>query len=177
MGAVIALGALGVHQVLADEAPPAPPVAEFSSRIEGVAGLPEPAADGPSWASHRKVTPSGLKVAAQVMGEQFLLHTRSGDKTFLPGVNLGSTTPGHQPGELAITAEDYRAWFAAMDRMGIRVVRVYTIHPPAFYQELTSHNRKHPDRPLYLAQGVYLPDESYAGKGTPCDTTRTTPFV
>ncbi|MDR7328062.1 MULTISPECIES: hypothetical protein [Catenuloplanes] len=177
MGAVIALGAFGVHQVLADETPPAAPVPEFTSRIAGVTDLPAPPADGASWATDRRIAANGLKVAAQAMGEQFLLYTRSGGKTFLPGVNLGSTTPGHQPGELAISAEDYRAWFAAMDRMGIRVVRIYTIHPPAFYQELAAHNRKYPDRPLYLSQGVYLPDESYARKGDLYDTEVTTAFV
>ncbi|GAB7044981.1 hypothetical protein JCM9534A_01070 [Catenuloplanes indicus JCM 9534] len=177
MGAVIALGAFGVHQVLADEAPPATPVPEFTSRIAGVTGLPAPPADAASWAAHRRIAGNGLKVVAQAMGEQFVLHTASGSKTFLPGVNLGSTTPGHQPGELAITAEDYRAWFAAMDRMGIRVVRIYTIHPPAFYQELAAHNRKNPDRPLYLSQGVYLPDESYARTGDLYDDAVTTAFI
>ncbi|MDR7276055.1 hypothetical protein [Catenuloplanes atrovinosus] len=176
MGAVVALGALGVHQVLAEETPPPAPVEQFTSRITGVSALPEPP-DGPSWAPDRRTAPNGLKVAAQAMGEQFVLYTKSGAKTFLPGVNLGSTTPGHQPGELAVTAEDYRTWFAAMDRMGIRVVRVYTIHPPAFYQELAAYNRTHPERALYLVQGVYLPDESYARKGDLYDEAVTTAFV
>ena len=38
------------------------------------------------------------------------------------------------------------------------------IHPPAFYDELAAYNRTHPDAPLYLVQGVYLPDESYPTK-------------
>jgi hypothetical protein len=83
---------------------------------------------------------------------------------FLAGVNLGATTPGHQPGELAITAADYRRWFAEMGELGIRAVRIYTIHPPAFYDELAAYNRAHEDAPLYLVQGVYLPDESYTAK-------------
>jgi len=45
--------------------------------------------------------------------------------------------------------------------MGLRSVRIYTIHPPAFYTELARYNRAHPDAPLYLVQGVYLPDETY----------------
>ncbi|WP_157240785.1 hypothetical protein [Catenuloplanes japonicus] len=177
MGAVIALGALGVHQVMADESDPVPPVEEFTSRIAGMSTLDALPAGLPSWEPQRKIAPNGLKVAAQAMGEQFLLHTKSGDKTFLPGVNLGSTTPGHQPGELAITAEDYRAWFAAMDHLGIRVVRIYTIHPPAFYQELAAHNRKYPEKSLYLVQGVYLPDESYVQKGDLYDNAVTTAFI
>ena len=127
--------------------------------IAGMAAIPAPPT-GESWAPspHRA---GGLSVLATSGRGRFALHTAGGDMTFLPGVNLGSTTPGHQPGELSITAAQYRSWFAAMGWLGIRVVRIYTIHPPAFYQELAHHNAANPDRPLYLMQGVYLPDDSY----------------
>lgn len=46
-----------------------------------------------------------------------------------------------------------------MRRLGARAVRIYTIHPPAFYDELARHNTEHPEAPLYLVQGVYFPDE------------------
>ena len=91
----------------------------------------------------------------------FALHTRHGDVSFVPGVNLGATLPGHYPGEVAIEATDYRRWFAQMGAMGIRAVRIYTIHRPDFYTELLAYNTLHPDAPLYLMQGVYPPDESY----------------
>jgi hypothetical protein len=126
------------------------------------------AATGPglSWAP-APLTEAGMQVLADADGTRFALHTASGDKTFLPGVNLGSTTPPHHRDELAVGAEDYRRWFVQMGDLGVRVVRVYTIHPPAFYDELASYNRAKPDRPLYLVQGIYLPDESYAeGVGT-----------
>jgi hypothetical protein len=145
-----------------------------TARIAGLAGLAPPS--GPSWAS-RPEPVGGLRTVATADAAGFALHTVSGDKRFLPGVNLGSTTPGHQPGELAITVADYRAWFAAMDRLGIRVIRIYTIHPPAFYAELTAHNRAHPDRPLYLMQGVYLPDESYVAKANLYDPQVTAAFT
>jgi hypothetical protein len=143
-------------------------------RIEGMSELPAPPV-GPSWAP-TPVTVDGLRMAATAGSTAFALHTASGDKTFLPGVNLGSTTPGHQPGELAVTRDDYRSWFAAMSWLGIRVVRIYTIHPPAFYDELAAHNRAHEDRPLYVMQGVYLPDESYVEKGDLYDPAVTTSF-
>src|SRR6187402_3509648 len=108
----------------------------------------------------------GLTVLARAGHGRYALHTAHGAVTFLAGVNLGATTPGHQPGELAITAADYRRWFAEMGRLGIRAVRIYTIHPPAFYTELRAYDRSHPDAPLYLVQGVYLPDESYPAR--PC---------
>jgi hypothetical protein len=60
----------------------------------------------------------GLTAVAAVDGTTFAVHTKSGEKTFLPGVNLGSTTPLHQPGELAITAADYERWFEEMGTSG-----------------------------------------------------------
>jgi len=45
--------------------------------------------------------------------------------------------------------------------MGARFIRVYTILPPSFYDALLKYNTEHADMPLYLIQGVYLPDETY----------------
>ena len=100
----------------------------------------------------------------------FVLHTADGGVDFLPGVNLGATTPGHQPGELAITARHHRRWFGQMGSLGIRAVRIYTIHPPAFYRELVRYNDAHPEVPLYLVHGVYLPDETYPSVRAVCTT-------
>lgn len=120
------------------------------------AGPPE----GPSWA------PSPLRnlefeTLASTRGSDFVLHTESGSKTFIPGVNLGSTLPGHFPGALAVGADDYRRWFTQISDLGFRSIRVYAIHPPHFYEELRGFNIANPDRPLYLMQGVYLPGETY----------------
>ncbi|MEU7903524.1 hypothetical protein [Actinoplanes sp. NPDC049118] len=146
-GAVAAVRSRGDR---ADRAPPASGRAAASASAEA----------GRSWApAARRV--SGLQVPATAGDGLFALHTAGGDVTFLPGVNLGSTTPGHQPGELSIDSGQYRRWFGEMAALGIRAVRIYTIHPPAFYQELAEYNRTHSSRPLYLMQGVYLPDESY----------------
>jgi len=101
----------------------------------------------------------------------------SGEVTFWTGVNVGATTPGHSPGELAITAADYRRWFGDMGRMGVRVVRVYTIHPPQMYEELLAYNRAVPSAPLYLIQGLYLPDESYVRTGNLFDPASSTAFA
>ncbi len=116
---------------------------------------------GTSWAPAPADLGDGRSAVAQTVGGEYRLHTADGDVTFLPGVNLGATTPGYQPGELSIDADTYRRWFTLMGQMGIRVVRIYTIHPPAFYTELSRYNLAHPDAPLYLMAGVYLPDESY----------------
>ncbi|WP_162599755.1 hypothetical protein [Nocardioides solisilvae] len=107
-----------------------------------------------------------LRVLAESDAEGFRLHTSSGDKTFLPGVNLGSTLPTLQPGEVGtIEASHYRTWLRQMGELGIRVVRVYTLLPPGFYAELKAYNEANPVQPIYLVQGAYLPDESYVEPG------------
>jgi hypothetical protein len=108
---------------------------------------------------------AGLITLAEPVKGRLALHTASGDVTFWTGVNLGSTTPGHSPGELAIDRATYARWFAQMGRLGVHVLRVYTIHPPQMYDELLVYNKAHPAAPLYLLQGVYLPDESYLRTG------------
>ncbi len=47
--------------------------------------------------------------------------------------------------------------------MGLRAVRVYTILPPVFYERLAVFNNAHPDQPLYLIQGVWIPEEQFLG--------------
>ncbi len=103
----------------------------------------------------------GLTALASVTDGRFLLHTTGGDRTFLPGANLGGTVPGRSPGEIDhLTAADYRRWLAFAGEVGVRVLRVYTIHPPAFYDELAAYNRAHEHAPLYLMQGAYFVDEA-----------------
>ncbi|MFF5291769.1 hypothetical protein [Paractinoplanes globisporus] len=127
--------------------------------IAGMRDIPS-APTGQPW-TPAPLTVDGLRMVASTQGQRFLLHTAAGDKDFLPGVDLGDTTPGHVPGDPSISAAQYRAWFAAMSLLGIRVVRIYTIHRPAFYQQLAGYNRENPDRPLYLMQGVALPTDAY----------------
>lgn len=177
-GAALAAGCALAGQPGAPAAGPGPaapgPVAP--AVVEGVEAL-RPAPAGRSWAP-APVTAGGLPRVATAAGGRFVVHTASGEKDFLPGVNLGATVPGHAPGELAVPAERYRAWFPAVARMGLRAVRVYTVHPPAFYTELAAYNEAHPEAPLYLVQGVYLPDETYAeGEGTLFDAPVTDAFA
>src|SRR5947207_5154307 len=96
----------------------------------------------------------GLRAIATASPAGYSLFTAHGTVHFLPGMDLGATTPGHQPGELAITAGDYRRWLDEMGALGARAVRIYTIHPPAFYQALAAYDTAHPDDPIYLVQGV-----------------------
>ena len=69
---------------------------------------------GTDW-SPRAEQVDGLTVLAESDADGFRLHTASGDKTFLPGVNLGSTTPLHQPGEVGgIPPEQFASWLEQM---------------------------------------------------------------
>ena len=74
------------------------------------------------------------------------------------GVNLGMAKPGHFPGEAAITRAEYDRWFAAMSDLNVNVVRVYTVHPPAFYRALADHNRGRSD-PIYVVHGNWIGEE------------------
>ncbi len=113
----------------------------------------------------RPVQRGSLRCLATQDKERLLLHTAGGDRSFWVGVNIGSTTPGHSPGEVAISRDDYRRWFALAGQMGVRVIRIYTIHLPHMYEELRAYNLAHPQAPLYLVHGIYLPDESYLETG------------
>ena len=83
-------------------------------------------------------------------------------KLFWAGVNLGSTIPARQPGEVAATREDYDRWLDGMGELGVRVVRIYTILRPAFYDALDDYNEDHADQPIFFMQGVWVPDEERA---------------
>jgi hypothetical protein len=116
-----------------------------------------PASAGPADWTPRAETRDGLEGVARTEGEQLVLQTAGGERTFLPGVNLGATIPGRFPGEQAIRAEDFRRWFPQMRDLGFRVVRVYTIMPPSFYAELLAFNQANPSSPMYLVHGVWVP--------------------
>lgn len=143
------------------------PLVLLAGLLTGCGGDPARSSAPPAtdWApaAHRA---HGLRMVARADASGFRLFTRSGDKTFLPGVNLGSTTPLHQPGEVGgIPGADYARWLREMGGLGIRVVRVYTLLPPAFYARLAAYDEQHPSAPIYLVQGAYLPDESYTDEG------------
>jgi hypothetical protein len=103
----------------------------------------------------------GLQSFARVAGDRIVISTEGGDRTFLAGVNLGPTIPGHFPGEQAIRREDFHRWFPQMRNLGIRAIRVYTIMPPHFYEELAAFNTANPDEPLLLVHGIWIPEERF----------------
>jgi hypothetical protein len=76
----------------------------------------------------------------------------------LKGINLGSSPPGFFPGEIAyaISAEQYDKWISQIAAAGFNCIRVYTLHPPVFYEKLANYNQRHADHPLLLFQGIWL---------------------
>lgn len=88
---------------------------------------------------------------ARYLGDEY-------EQMILKGVNLGSSPPGYFPGEIAyaIAAETYERWINRMGEAGFNSLRVYTLHPPVFYEKLAEYNQRNPDRPLLLFQGIWL---------------------
>lgn len=115
-----------------------------------------------SWAPQPRQL-GGLRAVAAAGPGGFSLYTARGPVHFLPGVDLGASTPGHFSGDFAISAGTYRRWLAEMGWFGVRAVRIYTVHPPAFYTALAAYDRAHPARPIYLIQGVYPPVDTPPG--------------
>ena len=80
------------------------------------------------------------------------------------GVNLGMAKPGRFPGEAAITRAEYDRWLGLMGELNVNVVRVYTVHPPAFYRALAAYNRAHAE-PIYVLHGNWIGDETLRDAG------------
>jgi hypothetical protein len=118
-----------------------------------------------------------LTLPARVDGRAIAVATADGfSPRFWSGVNLGSTVPGRQPGEVAATREDYDRWLAGMGELGVGVVRIYTILRPAFYDALAAYNAEHADRPILFMQGVWVPEEELLATGNACDRAVTQGF-
>jgi hypothetical protein len=102
----------------------------------------------------------GVTLPARVQGRTIEAAAKDGFvPIFWAGLNLGSTVPGRQPGEVAATRADYDRWLSGIGDLNARVIRIYTILRPSFYDALGAYNSAHPDRPLFFIQGVWLPPE------------------
>jgi tetratricopeptide (TPR) repeat protein len=130
---------------------------------EHIAALPEPL--GPPPLRPHLVLPDSVVHYARTQGTRFEVRRRDNEwqPFYIHGVNLGAALPGRFPSEFP-DAATYREWIAGIAEMGANTIRVYTIHPPHFYDALAAHNAAHPDRPLWLLHGVWAelpPDDDY----------------
>jgi tetratricopeptide (TPR) repeat protein len=71
------------------------------------------------------------------------------------GVNIGLGIPGYFPGEYAIGKTTYKQWFASIAEIGFNSIRIYTLHPPAFYEALFEFNAAS-QKKLYFFQEIWL---------------------
>lgn len=101
-----------------------------------------------------------LNVPARIVDNVFEIQKADDTWTEIPikGVNMGIAKPGHFPGESAITKEEYLRWFKLIAEMNANTIRVYTLHPPAFYEALAEYNKKHADK-LYVFHGVWMNED------------------
>jgi hypothetical protein len=67
-------------------------------------------------------------------------------KMILKGINLGSSPPGTFPGEIAYAISDayYEKWIKRIADAGFNCIRVYTLHPPVFYEKLAKLQQPQP---------------------------------
>jgi hypothetical protein len=72
---------------------------------------------------------------------------------FIKSINLGLGLPGYYPGEYPVKMGTYKKWFDQISALGINAIRIYTVHPPAFYEALHYHNES--GKKLYLLQGIW----------------------
>lgn len=106
------------------------------------------------------------EVPFKTSGNNIAMHTGSEYQSLvLKGINLGSCPPGYFPGEIAyaISPAEYEKWIEEMADAGFNSLRIYTLHPPVFYEKLANYNQRHPDKPLLLFQGIWLEEiEDYS---------------
>ena len=119
----------------------------------------------------------GLMLPSKVKGNYVALAQNG---AFVPhfwaGVNLGSTTPGTLPGQVAATRANYDDWLAGMGDAHISVVRIYTILRPSFYDALAAYDSAHPASPIYFIQGVWIPEVPFDKTGNAWDPAVTNGF-
>lgn len=113
------------------------------------------------------ILPDTIVVSARTNRDRFQVPGEEGWEDFwVKGMNLGAALPGRNPSEFP-DREVYDEWIEQMARMNVNTIRVYTIHPPAFYDALAEYNRTHPEAPLWLIHGVWTelpPDDDFLGE-------------
>ncbi|MEW5918688.1 MAG: tetratricopeptide repeat protein, partial [Gemmatimonadota bacterium] len=104
-----------------------------------------------------RVRPQQTVIAARARQRTFEVANVAGNwnPLWIAGVNLGAALPGKHPSEFPPNDSTYERWIELCAQMHANVIRVYTIHPPHFYQALRRWNLAHPERPIWLIHGVW----------------------
>lgn len=104
---------------------------------------------------------NGISMSSKA-GSDYLQVRKDGkwEDILIKGVNIGIAKPGSFPGETSITKQEYMNWFKQIGEMNANAIRIYTIHPPGFYEALYEYNQS-AKQPLYLFHGVWLNEEVF----------------
>ncbi|MEH6954942.1 hypothetical protein [Neobacillus drentensis] len=102
----------------------------------------------------------GIKINSKT-GDSYIQVLRTGkwENLLIKGVNMGIGKPGYFPGETAITKEEYFRWFKEIGAMNANAIRIYTLHPPQFYEAFYEYNQI-AKKPLYLFHGTWVNEEN-----------------
>ncbi|MGQ0642798.1 MAG: hypothetical protein ACT4P6_18800 [Gemmatimonadaceae bacterium] len=105
----------------------------------------------------RRPRPVKTVVGARVRNRSFEVPDGRGGWTpiWIAGVNLGAALPGKHPSDFPPNDSTYERWIELFARMNSNVIRLYTIHPPHFYQAVRRWNLAHPQQPIWLIHGVW----------------------
>jgi Flp pilus assembly protein TadD len=121
---------------------------------QAAAVLPAPASESRPRPRVDGGTP--IHVVARARGDYLEIPAASGfAPMFVKGMNLGVALPGRFPSEFPEAKSVYAEWLEAIGAMNANTVRIYTLLPPAFYDALVDHNRRHEATPLWLIQGAW----------------------
>ncbi len=114
------------------------------------------------------VRPKNLQMPARVKGKKIEVADAHGAwrACFIKGMNLGAALPGKYPSQFP-DKKTYAGWIDDMAEVGVNAIRVYTIHPPAFYEALAEYNAK-AAKPIWLIHGVWTelpPEDDFRNEG------------
>jgi hypothetical protein len=93
-------------------------------------------------------------------GDSYIQVQKNGEWNdfLIKGVNIGIGKPGYFPGETAISKEEYSRWFKKIGEMNANAIRIYTLHPPQFYEAFYEYNLV-AEKPLFLFHGSWVNEE------------------
>lgn len=99
---------------------------------------------------------TSLRYMTDFVVEGSYIYRQSGDmleRFMVKGINIGLGLPGYFPGEYPIKKATYLEWFQLISDLGLNCIRIYTLHPPGFYEALYEFNQDKPR--LFLLQGIW----------------------
>lgn len=102
----------------------------------------------------------GIKTNSKT-GDSYIQIQKGGkwENLLIKGVNMGIGKPGYFPGETAISKQEYFRWFKEIGAMNANAIRIYTLHPPQFYEAFYEYNQI-AKKPLFLFHGTWVNEEN-----------------